>query len=389
MRARIGTLATGALLLAAMTVQTAADTEVTVSSIWNGPVNTWLCAPAASCSTVLDDIAPVLENLDVLIEPSVLADTVTLIGAAPDLNDPDAVTAFITANPDLFSDPDRLIELAEDRPAMFAELAAMPEPLAVMGEDGPPQPPPGFEDLFAGLTDIEVDGGSMLVFTDSSGRTIVLMSGASPAEADTENPSEGSAATAGTIVTATISGNSVEESGASHRVSIESSFRGNTGIISANQAAGTLNQQANVQVIAIGPRGETSLVTASSSGAADVIGNTMVTKDGERQTLIMNSFGGSTGLTAINQSAGHLNQQSNVATIAVGIGLGGEALALSDSDLESLSSDNTADISGVHNRSDVITGSFGGYKGVAQVTQSSGDGNIVRNNLTISVQVAP
>jgi hypothetical protein len=388
MRARIGTLATGVVLLVGMAVQTAADTEVTVSSVWNGPVNTWLCAPAASCSTVLDDIAPVLENLDVLIEPSVLADTVALIGAAPDLSDPDAVTAFITANPDLFSDPDRLIELAEDRPTIFAELAAMPEPLAVLTEEDVLQPPPGFEDLFAGLTDIEVDGAGMLVFTDSSGRTVVLMS-ANPVEVDAENLAGGSAVSAGTIVTATISGNSVEESGASHRVSIESSFRGNTGIMSANQAAGTLNQQANVQVIAIGPGGETSLVTASSSGAADVIGNTIVTKDGERQTLIMNSFGGSTGLTAINQSAGHLNQQSNVATIAVGVGLGEEALALGDSDLDALSSDNTADISGEHKRSDVIRGSFGGYTGVAQVTQSSGDGNIVRNNLTISVQVAP
>jgi hypothetical protein len=351
-------------------------------------VNTWLCAPAASCSTVLNDIAPVLENLDVLIEPSVLADTVALIGAAPDLSDPDAVTAFITANPDLFSDPDRLIKIAEDRPAIFAELAAMPEPLAVLTEEDVLQAPPGYEDLFAGLTDIEVDGASMLVFTDSSGRTVVLMS-ANPAEAATENLSGGSAASAGTTVTATISGNSVEESGASHRVRIESSFHGNTGIMSANQAAGTLNQQANVQVIAIGPGGETSLVAASSSGAADVIGNTIITKDGDRQTLIMNSFGGSTGLTAINQSAGHLNQQSNVATIAVGIGLSGEALALGDSDLGSLSSDNTVDISGEHERSDVITGSFGGYMGVAQVTQSSGDGNIVRNNLTISVQVAP
>lgn len=388
MRARIGGLATAALLTAAMSTHSAADTEVTVSSVWNGPVNTWLCAPAASCSTVLDDIAPVLENLDVLIEPSVLADTVALIGAAPDLNDPDAVTAFITANPDLFSDPDRLIELAEDRPAIFAELAAMPEPLAVLTEEDVLQPPPGYEDLFAGLTDIEVDGAGMLTFTDSSGRTVVLMS-ASPVEAATGNPSGGSAASASTTVTATISGNRVEESGASHRVTIESSFRGNTGIMSANQAAGTLNQQANVHVIAIGPGGETSLLAASSSGAADVIGNTIVTKDGERQTLIMNSFGGSTGLTAINQSAGHLNQQSNVATIAVGIGLGEEALALGDSDLGSLSSNNTAEVSGEHERSDVITGSFGGYTGVAQVTQSSGDGNIVRNNLTISVQVAP
>jgi hypothetical protein len=389
MRPRTERLATGALLLVAMTVQTAADTEVTVSSVWNEPVNTWLCAPAASCSTLLDDIAPVLEHLDLLVEPSVLADSVTLIAEAPNLDDPDAIKAFITANPQLFNDPDRLIDIVDERPAMFADLAAMPEPLAVMSGDDLPQPPPGYEDLFAGLTDIEVDSGRMVVFTDSSGRTIVLINGASPAQAKSEEPLEGSVASAKSTVSASISGNHVEESGASHRVRVEASFRGNTGIMSANQAAGTLNQQANVQVIAIGPGGETSLVTASSSGAADVIGNAIVTKDGERQTLIMNSFGGSTGLTAINQSAGHLNQQSNVATIAVGIGLSGEALALGDSDLEALSSDNTADISGEHNRSDAITGSFGGYKGVAQVTQSSGDGNIVRNNLTISVQVAP
>jgi hypothetical protein len=389
MGTRNGRLATGVLLLVAMTVQTAAQSEVIVSSIWNGPVNTWLCAPAASCSTVLDDIAPVLDNLNLLVEPNVFTDTVILIAEAPDLNDPGAVKAFIDNNRDLFSDPDRLIEIAGDRPAMFAELAAMPDPLAVMGEDGPPQPPPGFEDLFAGLTDIEVDGGRMVVFTDAAGRTITLMSGASPAEAASEEPSESSVVSAHATVSTSISGNRVEERGASHRVRVEASFRGNTGIMSANQAAGTLNQQANVQVIAIGPGGEASLVAASSSGAANVIGNTIVTKDGERQTLIMNSFGGSAGIVAINQSAGHLNQQTNVTTLAVGIGLGDEALALGESDLEALSSDNRAEISGKHSRSDVITGSFGGYRGVAQVTQSSGDGNIVRNNLTISVQVAP
>ncbi|HET7853560.1 MAG TPA: hypothetical protein VFM04_03790, partial [Candidatus Methylomirabilis sp.] len=62
--------------------------------------------------------------------------------------------------------------------------------------------------------------------------------------------------------------------------------------------------------------------------------------------------------------------------------LGPEVVALGDAALGETIADNSA--SGSSNRADIITDSFAGFRGIAQVNQSSGDLNILGNTVGVS-----
>ncbi len=190
-----------------------------------------------------------------------------------------------------------------------------------------------------------------------------------------------SAVSGDALVNQTLIGNYLEERDVISTSIMQDTFRDGRGILSINQASGNLNNQANVRVLAF-TDGEGLLYDLSLATSARSIKNTVIVHGGEREDRISNSFGGAVGIVGVNQSAGSVNQQMNVVVLWIGVALGPEVVALGDAALGETIADNSA--SGSSNRADIITDSFTGFRGIAQVNQSSGDLNILGNTVGVS-----
>jgi hypothetical protein len=183
------------------------------------------------------------------------------------------------------------------------------------------------------------------------------------------------------LVTQIQIGNAMKE-GLNPSVSmVRESFQSNRGIIGANQNTGNLNNQANVQVIAH-VSGEPTIRLGEATVEQRLVDNTIVTSGAARKDLIENSFGGMVGIIGINQSAGNLNNQANVVVLTLGKGSG--VVALEDSSLGKVNTGNKLMPGPTGPKSDVIVGSFAGFRGLAQVSQSAGDLNQVSNTMNVS-----
>jgi hypothetical protein len=180
-------------------------------------------------------------------------------------------------------------------------------------------------------------------------------------------------------------GNTVQVFDLDRRSVIDDAFLDNQGIVSVNQDSGDVNNQANVRVIALAYSGDVSTLQSTASTTSS--GNTLITSGGSSEDRISGSFGGSSGLLGINQSSGSLNQQANVMLIGLGTSATPSAAQLADATLASVSggSNNTASEGVPRPRSDVIDGSFTGFHGAAQISQSAGDMNTISNNMAIAV----
>ena len=199
------------------------------------------------------------------------------------------------------------------------------------------------------------------------------------------------AAFATIVVDQRVVGNRVEEQNISRSTLFENSGRDNLGIVNINQDAGNLNNQANITVLAILQGGTNvgstvhGLDIAATAARTD---NTVITGGGHRENRIAGSFAGTVGLVNANQSAGNLNSQANLAALSLGVLAVPDFALLSDSALGEVAARNSVIREGSGgSRVDVVTDSFGGYRGVALVSQVSGDLNVVRNIATISVMV--
>jgi len=190
-----------------------------------------------------------------------------------------------------------------------------------------------------------------------------------------------SAVSADALVNQTLIGNRLEERDVISRSVMHESFVDGRGILSVNQASGNMNNQANVRVLAFAD-GEGLLYDLSLATSARSIKNTVISYGGEYENRITHSFGGGVGIIGVNQSAGSLNQQVNVVVLGIGVALGPDVVALGDAALGETIADNGA--SGSSNRADIITDSFTGFRGIAQVNQSSGDLNVLGNTLGFS-----
>jgi hypothetical protein len=178
-------------------------------------------------------------------------------------------------------------------------------------------------------------------------------------------------------------------------------FGGNVGITSVNQAAGNNNNQATVITIALDeftppPPEQPPPPTQhpGNGGFADsqVAGEQIITSNlvksiniAFRDALITNSIQGNVGITAVNQAAGNINNQSNATSIAVSLQNG---VALSDAALGQFVVNN------VHNESNVskhafTTGSISQNIGVTQVNQSAGNLGNQSNVLSVSAVFTP
>lgn len=185
-----------------------------------------------------------------------------------------------------------------------------------------------------------------------------------------------------------LTGNRVEERDVTRHVLIQDAFQNNRGIVSVNQEAGNLNNQANIRVLTLGPAAGAALQDIEIAGRVQRINNTVISSGGERENRIANSFGETAGIVGANQSAGNLNQQANVLVLGLGSGSGPGLVALGDATLGDISTNNTLERKGPAGpRAEIITDAFSGFRGIAQVNQSSGDLNIMGNSVGLSVRV--
>jgi hypothetical protein len=189
------------------------------------------------------------------------------------------------------------------------------------------------------------------------------------------------------VVGTAIRGNSITETDVDRLTLLQDSFVGHRGIGQLNQDVGTASNQANLLLIAWTEGTGNGFQWTELVGTQETTGNSLVVQGGSRSNEIANSFGDGRGLVQVNQNAGALNQQRNIAGVNIGSFVGTFAASLTEANLAGVAAGNsyTAD-AGVPRR-DVIDGSFAGFRGVAQVTQSSGDGNAITNATVIGVTV--
>lgn len=194
------------------------------------------------------------------------------------------------------------------------------------------------------------------------------------------------AASADALATQQIVGNVLIDHGSTQVSRVEGSFNNSQGIMQLNQNSGSLVNQANVLALAVGDAG---LADASAATTVQFTQNELTVMEGaHRQNSLIGSFNNTVGIAMVNQNAGNMNQQANVIAIAVGIGPAENGfVSMGDASLGTVTGDNTFDVDPNATYENELANSFENFHGVATVTQVAGDGNIVANNIAISVNV--
>lgn len=224
------------------------------------------------------------------------------------------------------------------------------------------------------------------VFTQLESGFIFTMPGVDAAAA-LVGPSPG-AQSADILFDQKVQGGTVAEENIARQVLLVGAGQNNAGIVTINQDAGNMTNQANIIAIAFGAQAGEVLLT-DVWGTQELTGNSATVRDsGPRETRIEDSFHGTTGIVAVNQSAGNFNQQVNALAVAVGFSVGPEFVALGDSTLGALGTeaDNALVEEGTQGpRTQGVADSFSGFHGIAQVNQTTGDLNRVANVMGVSV----
>lgn len=160
---------------------------------------------------------------------------------------------------------------------------------------------------------------------------------------------------------------------------IRDSFNNNTGMMNVNQSSGSLNNQSIVRSIAIITNPD-ALNDVQAADAQVMSSNTVVSINSTTMDIIENSFNNDSGITAINQSSGNLNIQTDIIAMAIGGGL----VAITDPEMDQVNASNILEEDNV-NRAEVISNSFNNYRGIVQIAQSAGNMNMQRNSLAFSI----
>lgn len=189
------------------------------------------------------------------------------------------------------------------------------------------------------------------------------------------------------VVEQNFTSNQVMQSNISEIITLEKSFNQAGGIINVNQSAGNLNAQSNVRLITMGENlSGNPLITVARSA---VYAGNVVNGAGAGETSIQDSFNDTVGLVGINQSSGSLNQQVNIAVLSLGALVGPDAITIGDTTLKNVNAhmENHVDDDQRMQRSNALTNSFHGFRGIAQIQQAAGDGNSTANMLGLSVSI--
>jgi hypothetical protein len=185
-------------------------------------------------------------------------------------------------------------------------------------------------------------------------------------------------------------GNSILDQGGNRSVDFIGSGNSLAGVLSINQEAGNMNQQANIRSIAIvmgdGGGGDVQLDINTIQELRD--NRLTVRLPGATSVTIDGSFNNGSGIVGINQTTGNLNQQLSVVAVGIGLNVGPDAIQVGDAQLGQIgteadnrrSDDGTLDTG--HNS---LTNSFNDFSGIAQVSQVTGDMNRVTQVGGVSV----
>lgn len=210
---------------------------------------------------------------------------------------------------------------------------------------------------------------------------------------------------------AQVAGNrSTTGNGQANSVRMGSSFGGARGVFNVNQNAGANSGQQNAVAVAYveGCDCEAGFTygdgnaNAVAGNAGSVDGN--VSENGERSryghrgpspaptsatAVLDGSFGGANGVAQVNQNAGANSLQQNATAVAYAAGIEGtrrqtrDAWAIAGNAGEVVGSGNVSDDRN-HNARGTISGSFGGFTGVANVNQNVGANSLQQNAAAIS-----
>ena len=166
---------------------------------------------------------------------------------------------------------------------------------------------------------------------------------------------------------------------------INGSFTNFTGIGQANQAAGYLNNQANIVAAAVVSTDNAAAMTEVAVDQTNYF-NTLDAAGSVSIDSICYSFNNFNGIGQANQSAGHMNNQNNVVAISAGLGSScraDEVVAANDTYLTQKNTLGEAKVCFAYN-SNNINGSFNGFTGIGQVNQSAGSMNNQANIVSIA-----
>jgi len=198
--------------------------------------------------------------------------------------------------------------------------------------------------------------------------------------------SPGSAAFSTVVLNQSLSGNTVTDDAIDRSSLIDQSFRNSDGVLALNQNTGNAGNQAILRsVIVVNEPGVQGL---QFDGQIELRDNSLIAGTGAREDRMTDSFTGSSGIAAVNQSAGNLNQEA--AVLLVGVSAEPAVVPIGDLELATVRSNNAiVQEAEMGARRDIIDGSFEGFVGIAQVNQSAGDGNIISGVVGISVSEMP
>lgn len=172
----------------------------------------------------------------------------------------------------------------------------------------------------------------------------------------------------------------------------DQAFRGASGAIAINMAAGDGNLQLNQRAVAVGP-------TAGATALARQVlqDNTFDAPDVAVASIEGDALAGAAGLVSINQASGHGNVEANLVTAALaaqGIREAADGLlsAVGASVEERGAAATAADVAreDAAMRAASVSGSaLRGFSGVLQLNQVAGSGNAVDNRFALSVGNGP
>ncbi len=100
------------------------------------------------------------------------------------------------------------------------------------------------------------------------------------------------------------------------RATIKDSVISNSGITAANQATGNMANQANAIAVAVSPEFGVALSEADL-GQWQLFNQVDESHDIDSTATMVGSVFGNSGVTAVNQSSGHVANQANVLSISV------------------------------------------------------------------------
>jgi len=246
----------------------------------------------------------------------------------------------------------------------------------------------GFLEFIAAAGLVRADDAPVTIFMEPESGLLVTMPGLDEVTAIVDASAGIGSATI--EATQSLVGNVLVVEGGESSVDFANSGNSLTGVLSINQEAGNMNQQANIRsIVIVDAGGGLAALSLDVNTTQELVGNDLTLRDtGPRSVSITDSFNGGTGIVGINQSAGNLNQQLTAVVVGIGINAGPDTIQLGDAQLGQIGTDadNTLKEEGVQGpRTNTLSNSFNDFHGIAQISQTTGDMNRVSQSVGFSI----